>query len=397
VRHILNIGAWIFMAVLVAGCLLGEGEARASVYHYPDIEPSYAVRAGYRFADVEGSSRAAEYEDLDGAPYLGFKAVLFPFPSRVYFEIDAVGSQDYFADLGYAYGDRFVSRWVRKAVYHNLDDIKIDPAFGVNRRHRGEDFSVRTTTDNVYLRGKPLKFPLHVYVNVDRTEQDGIRQQRFFNGTFTRATEERDIDWMSDNVTVGVNSHLGPVEVDYSHSEKRFRPSGDDVMSETYGAATLPHNVFSETEGSTDTVMMHTSYTGRIVASVTLSRTERENTTSEAGASNTLRQGEVTIVPSEKATLVLKYRKKKSETDTPDTLPANYLGFSDYAAPTPVVRENISTTEDMYSGLGEVEPGQCRGLEYPGQHHQARDHAYAQVPPAPIPEGQSPLPPSGSR
>ncbi len=351
---------WIrpaLLAMLFCACFaMGARADEPSIYTFPEVEPSYAVKAGYRFVGLEGSERAIEYEHPEGAPYLGIKAVVFPLPHRIYLEIEGVGDRDYFADLGYAYGDKLVSRWVRRSIYHNLENIELvelSPIFAVDRRDGGEDYGVQTVLDDVYLRGKPLNFPFHIYATVERSEKRGTAQQRFLAGAgnFTRTSRERDIDWTSDVVTLGANSHLGVLEIDYAHSEKRFRPGGDDVMSDLYATGTYPHNVVSETEGSTDTVKVHTSYTGRVTASATFSRTHRENTTSDAEADYDMAQGELTIVPTERAMLALKYRRLIKDTTTPDTLPAQYLGFPAFTTATAVARENISTTEETYEGL----------------------------------------------
>jgi len=332
-----------------------------AVYEYPEIEPAYLVRGGYRFVGFEGSARAAEYQYLKSSPYLGVKAVLFPFPSRIHLEINAYNENDYFADLGYAYGDKVVARWIRETMYHNLDNIKLmefNPIFAVDRRDRGDDYGVRVDMDEFYFRGKPAEFPFHLYVRALRVEKEGTAQQRFIGGLndFTRISRSRDIDWNATEVTVGANSHLGPLEADYSHSEKRFKPGSNDVMSDTYSDGTYPHNVLSETEGSTDTLMVHTSYTGRLVASATLSRTQRENTTSGAEAEYVMGYGELAWTPAEKVSLALKYRKKMTDEETPNTLETNYLGFSVYSSPTVVDRDAMSTTENRYAAILNYRP-----------------------------------------
>jgi hypothetical protein len=82
-----------------------------------------------------------------------------------------------------------------------------------------------------------------------------------------------------------VNSHLGYVEAEVSHTEKRFDVGGDNVLKYNYAAApgreagVYLHNFVPELKSSTNTLKLHTNYTGQIVAAATLQRRTRKTGT----------------------------------------------------------------------------------------------------------------------
>ncbi|RMG70616.1 MAG: hypothetical protein D6710_07050, partial [Nitrospirae bacterium] len=86
----------------------------------------------------------------------------------------------------------------------------------------------------------------------------------------------------------GTNGHFGPLEIEYIHREKRFNPGGETVLYDNYpdyysGSTLLrpsdryQHNVLPDIKGHSNTLKLHTSYTGQIVASATASRDMTKN------------------------------------------------------------------------------------------------------------------------
>ena len=68
-------------------------------------------------------------------------------------------------------------------------------------------------------------------------DREGSVQQRFLReltGGLAKVSQSRDIDWNTKEDRVGANSHLGPLEVDFSHTEKKFEAIEDKVLSDTY-------------------------------------------------------------------------------------------------------------------------------------------------------------------
>jgi hypothetical protein len=177
------------------------------------------------------------------------------------------------------------------------------------------------------------------------------------------------MDWKTTDVTAGINGHLGPIEAEYSHSERRFKASDaidSDLFSRagfapppapaTRDAGTYPHSVVPELEGSTDTFKIHSMYTGRLVASATFSVSDDENETSSADVDSFLAAGEVVWTPVAKFTAAVRYRYEERDVDNPDTLPAGYLGFASYTAPLTGIRNSISTDISTLSLITRYRP-----------------------------------------
>lgn len=353
--------------------------AEEPVYTFPEIKPGITLYGGYRFVELNGSERAVEYEYLKDSVAGHGELIAYPFPHRIHLDVEYMNNKDYFLDLSYAYRDIVLSRVTNRTLFHNLDNfqlVDLDPGGvepfmdimspAVLMEDMGERYGTRSSVNCLFLRLKAPNYPLHFYVNGHHLQKEGDLQQRFLGGAgwfneAVRVSRKRDIEWNTFDVTVGANSHLGPVEVDVSHSEKRFEAESDRLFTESYtdagippgdvrAAGTFPHNLVPDLKGSTNTLKLHTSYTGKIVATATLSDTDRENTTSGAEADYFIGAGEIRWMPVTKLTFAFKYRHRKTDVNNPDVLPAGYLGFSSYTGPLTGIRQSISSEVDTLSG-----------------------------------------------
>jgi hypothetical protein len=351
----------VFVLVLAFG---SAALARNGVYKFPEIKPKYNVYGGYWFVDVRNSESAGEYEYLRNSVSLGGDVIAFPFPHRVHLKLDFLNNNDYFADFSYAYGDKVLSRWINRTLHHNLDNIGMT-AFSGYPVARGDspsdEYGIKSRMDTVFLRLKPLEYPFHVYIDSSFGDKKGSVQQRFQGGdgwwnSQQRVSQERDIQWNTQDITVGANSHLGPVEVDLSHSEKTFTSGGQSVMTHVYTGSppglsgTYPHNLIPDVEGSSNTLKIHTSYTGSVVASMTLSNAVRKNLDSGAKADYFLGAAEVRWTPLTKMSLVFKYRHRHADIDNPDSLTDAYYGLAAIQNTVTGIRPSISSSTDTVSG-----------------------------------------------
>lgn len=355
------------------------------VYIFPEIAPEVIVNGGYRFVGPSGSTQADEYEYLHNSVLFGGEIRTLFFPHRFHLDIDFRNEKDFEGDLSYAYKDNILLRGTSRAVFHNLENIRLidlDPsnsilAYGVDRKDIGKDYGVDARIDTMSLRLKPLEFAMHFFVEGRLVDRSGTMQQRYLGGAayhtippffgpgITRVSQKRDVDWKTKEYTVGANSHFGPVEVEYSHTEKRFSAGDDRFFRYAYNASTerlagtYSHNLVSDLKGSTDTVKLHTSYTGGLVAAATFSKTSRENEISRAKADYLIGAGDVTWVLSPQLAIFLKYRHKEADIDNSnvDTYgnscsPSNQTGNS-YKCD--IVR-SISSLTDTVSGMVRYRP-----------------------------------------
>ncbi|MBA4371322.1 MAG: hypothetical protein C0402_00500 [Thermodesulfovibrio sp.] len=316
-----------------------EAAPADEAYVFPSIAPEASFSAGYRHVDFSGSSRVDEYEYLKKSLAVAGEYRLFRFPHRFHLDISAKNSKDYFGDINYSYEDVVLFRGLFRGLYHNLDTLSLidlnpaTPSPGVLQRDTDLSYGVRWNMSNVFLRFKTHDFPFHVYFDGTSIIRKGSQQQRFLlgsggNSSIIRTSQAREIDWKTQNLVVGINSHLGPLELDISHGEKRFDSGNSNVFFDSYTAVTgtparaagiYPHNLIPDFKGSTNAVKLHTSYTGGLVASMTLSNYSSENQYSGAKADYLVGAGDIiwTLKPNLQA--YLKYRHKEVSIDNPES------------------------------------------------------------------------------
>ncbi|MBI5665561.1 MAG: MtrB/PioB family outer membrane beta-barrel protein [Nitrospirae bacterium] len=362
---------------------LGIAAEEQVEYKYPDIKPEARLSLGYRSIDVNGPEQAFEYEYLKDFPVLGGEYRMFKYPHRLHADLDLNSHKDYHADLSYAYGDLFLSRWVDNTVFHNLDNIELvnlDPSsatYRTDRRDEDKNYGVRTGMNNLMLRLKTPDFPAHAYFRAFHVDKSGESQQRSLLGSgyyndIERVTQERKIKWTTATYEVGANSHLGYAEVEVSHKEKRFDAKGDDVIFDSYGPSlyhmsggVFPHNQVPELRGSANAIKIHSNYNQRVVASATFSLKEKENTTSGAKADIFHASGFVKWTPLTRLSFFVRYFHTDTEADNAGT--ASITDINGIVTTYPgTVKPSISKTTDAISIIGRYrpEPGVTLRVKY---------------------------------
>jgi hypothetical protein len=319
--------------------LVLEEESDTETYQFPKIETDSEFHLGYQFIDIGRFREAAEYEYPKDSLLFGGKLNLATYPHRLHLDFEFGNTADYFGDGWYTYKDIFYIRAVNSTFFHNLSNLDLDPFYtgaGVDIRDRGETYDLKTGLDHYYIRGKVPGFPLHVYMDGRIVRKNGDLQQRSLLGgawfnDIARSSQRRTIDFLTTNVKVGINSHVGPIEIDYAHGEKRFEAGNDSVLYDAYGqsgfgpppgmrpAGVYPHDLIPNVESSSDTVKIHTSHTGKIVATATFQRTKNENQYSGAQSEYLIGSGGVTLMPMPKLSFFLEYRHKDTDIDNPNT------------------------------------------------------------------------------
>lgn len=350
-------------------------------YLFPVIGPDIDLTAGYSFIDLKGPSRTGEYEYLHYSPYLGGYGVYFYFPHRLNLDVEFKNRKDYYSDVSYSYKDLIFFRGISRSIFHNLDNITpvaFDPLTGspsTDIRDSGEVYGIRSGIHSLFLRFKTPDYPFHIYVDGRIVYREGIRQQMgllgsgYFND-ISISSKRREIDWRYHEITLGTNSHLGPLEVDLSHGESRFNVKGDNILFDRYSSAgfappllreagVYPRNLIPEIKGSSNTIKVHTAYTGSIVASGIFSKIEKENRESGARAEYIIGSGDVMWMPMPRLTFFIKYRHREKDMDIPSTVTISNMSdpFNSY---TYILRDAISSASNTMSVAIRYRP--IRGL-----------------------------------
>ena len=342
-------------------------------YKFPEIKPEVNLSLGYRFSGNSGLDRAFEYEDSKNFPAFSLDYVDFHYPHRTHFDTEFKTENDYMMDLRYAYKSTLNARLFRNAIYHNLEDIElidldssISPP-GIIINDENDKFWVRSGINQLNLKLKKADYPTtHAYINAFQFQQKGSRQQRSMAGSgyfnnIQRLSRTRNTDQITAKYEIGANSHLGPVEVDFSHVEKRFDVYNDDKLYDSYTATAsrpagiFPHNQLSELKSSSNKFRIHTNYAGRLVATASFAMKERENRASGASEDIFIGEGAVRWMPLLRLSLFLNYSHTDIDPDNPATASITDSTGSTTTYSTPV-KPSVATTTDTIALTAKYRP-----------------------------------------
>jgi predicted porin len=313
------------------------------VYEFPKITPSAHLHLGYRFVDLDGSSQVFEYEYLENSVTFGAEVRAFNYPHRFYLDFDFANKEDYFGDLRYAYGDLFLLRWLNNTYFHNLNNIRLydydplTPSPGIDIRDAGREYGITARENKFHILGSG-----------------------FFND-MQRASQGRGVDNKTRIYKIGANSHLGLIEIDFAHVEKRFDVDRDPVLEDDYTATgfrpagTYEHSRISELEGSGNALKVHSSYTGQWVASASFLQNERENNYSGAKSDVLIGAGSLTWNPMTSLLFALRYTHRDLDNENPESVSITNLADSattlSYS-----VKPPVSSNTDTLSLTGRYRP-----------------------------------------
>jgi hypothetical protein len=311
---------------------------------------------GYRNINQSGNTIAGEYEYLKSSGIGALDMEWDPLPHRFVLESYYLNNKDYFAEGDYAYKDIVVFNGYTRGMFHNLNhyilgpDDPTTPSPSFTDLNPGAVYSVENQMRRAFIRFKTPDFPFHLYADVWTIDREGTIQQRFlrgFSGGLNIVSQSRDIDWNTQVIRFGANSHLGPVEVDYSHMEKTFQSLTDNVLYDTVpGPNPVPHNLTPNLESSSDTVKIHTAYSGRLVADGTYTNGDKKNDYSGAKVQYWNAGGDLTYMPVTSVLFVLKYRHYDQDVTNPNTV----NNVTPTGLVTVNVRDSISSSRDVLSG-----------------------------------------------
>jgi hypothetical protein len=317
------------------------------------------IRVGGSFVQPEkNAGMAAKYDYLHSSGAGSVNIEWDPLPHRFVLDSYYLNQKDYFADMDYSWKDVIVFNFLLRGAFHNLHHLDIgedDPVTALpsfDDRDPSALYGVGTSISRSFLRFKAPDFPLHVYAEARQIDREGTVQQRFLdvNNLFppAKVSDSRMLDTHGTEVTVGANSHLGPVELDYNHTQRKVEEKGDKVLSDPYliGTNEFSHNKIPELSASADSIKLHTSFTGRLVAAATYVNGDKKNKDSEAKADYSMAAGDVTWIPLNDLAVFVKYRHYEQDLDNPDTVITTIAaGQTTYH-----VRDSLSTTRDVITG-----------------------------------------------
>lgn len=314
-----------------------EGTVEKKAYKFPVIKPEYDLELGYTFSDFRNSPTAGRYVYHKKSTLVGLDIKSFNFPSRLHIEADRINSRDFFGDIRFALGDTLLFRWVGVGLYKNLERVTPTSA-GYTMEDEGEAYGMQISRDMGTIRLKAADFPAHLYFKYWLYTRDGYVQQRYLRGSgyydnLEIVTASRHIDTKAEEYRFGGNTHMGYMELQYEHNDGTYDPKSEQLSFANYttssfrSAGLWPHHQQSEFRHSNDTFQMHTTYTGKLVGSASISQKRYDNDSSGAESQYIVGATSFTWMPVTSTTFFLKYKYTRIDNDTPEsTVITDYTG-----------------------------------------------------------------------
>ncbi len=361
------------------------------------------VAAGYRFVDTDKNpNRAAEYSYLNDSPTFNILVKKFDTNRKFSLVGDYLGHKDFnFAGSLDTYLFRLQLRSER--MYHNLDHIPYlpDPAgredvpaavIDYNDMNPGKGYGRQITISEVKLRGKVPQYPAHINLSYWRLEKKGDMQQRFVDegGCYSTIgchmqSGTRKINQVTEEITAGIDAHLGPVDIAFLQTLREFREKGNnpndyfqqhspEIGATLYReAGNYDHDVAPDSRLVESTFKINLPPSGGFVSSASYTIGKRENNDSNvSGLSSDDPEtdyqklaADVTYTPGEKWTVNFRYRMLELDSDNParqtsgwsTTVPPGpggfVLGLFGSTAP---VRQSIDIDRNNYAATVSYRP-----------------------------------------
>ncbi|HWR73140.1 MAG TPA: hypothetical protein VN604_08210 [Nitrospirota bacterium] len=354
-------------ALIYLFALLLSTIAAAHLYAAEPAEPTEALETPFE-ADLrlgfgavrtdKNAVKAAQYQYLHSSGAGSLVMEWDPLPHRFVLDSHYLNSKDYFADMDYSWRDVVVVNILTRGIFRNMEHLSFgadDPATGFpsfTDRDPGDVYGLQTRISKGFFRFKLPDFPLHVFAEVRHLDRKGTFQQRFLHANYrfppAKISESRTYETEGIEVSAGMNSHLGPVEIEYVHSQKELDVTGEKVLTDAFsnGVPGHRHNLVPDLESSADTIKLHTSLTGRLVAGATYTSGDKKNKDSDSKAEYSMTAGDVTLIPINNLALFLKYRHYETENKNPDTVIATTM----LGPVTNNVRDSLTVERDTITG-----------------------------------------------
>ena len=334
---------------------------------------------GYNFVVHDGfGDRALEYGFLHSSRSGGLFYRHLKKDTNLELEGFFLNENDYHGDLLLDYRGDYRLHLRTESLFHNLDrEILFAPAFQLffqtpveylARQDPPAEYGVSFVQESADFRYRLHNYPLHVNLGYWRHLKEGTIQQRFADTSFegtpnTVYAVARGVDRRTQEGRLGVDAHLGPLDVIYDFRVRTFKDriptpvANFGVRPETAGGL-RQHNEDPDSRFISHTVKLHTSLSGGLVASGAYSIEERENL-SRLSDTRGIRHatvhlqnaaGDLVYTPGKEYTAALKYRRQ--ELDNGNRGPLTSLHFVNFEQPRPPV----DSTRDLVSATFSYRP-----------------------------------------
>lgn len=371
--------ALFFSGILFADMADIEMEEEVAVYKEKELK----AYSGYRLLNIDGyAGKVLEYDYPHSSMTGGIDYSYYTPLLKLYLEGLLLNRKDYSLELDGRYRDLAWMKIFSDSIFHNLDHYDIglpssDRTIRIEERNPGDNYGIQYRDSNASVKFKMPDYPAHLILEGRILDREGRSQQRFVNENCATRCHKlsygRDTDWRTEEFNIGIDGHLGPVELAYIHNSKNFKDK-NDVPTFLYGpsfgnrpAGTFEHNKNSDLSSFSNIFKIHTSNTGRIVASGTYTIGKRENDTSGGNVDYKAGAGDFTWVPSSNFTVVVKFRHLDLNVDNPETI--TVMSKEGTFSQTFPVRPSISSRKNTANMILTWRP--LKGVSLRGEYERA--------------------------
>jgi len=333
---------------------------------------------GYNFVVRDGfGGRALEYGFLRSSRSGGLFYRHLEKDTNLELEGFFLNEHDYHGNLLLDYRGDYRLHLRTESLFHNLDrELLFTDEFNVGtslytprQLDSSADYGVSFVQESADFRYRLHNYPLHVNLGYWRHLKEGTIQQRFADASFdgtpnTLYAVTRGVDRQTQEGRLGMDAHLGPVDVIYDLRVRTFKdrlptPVASFVSRPETAGGFLQHNEDPDSRFISHTVKLHTSLSGGLVGSGSYSVEERENL-SRLSDTRGIRHatvhlqnaaGDFVYTPSKEYTAALKYRRQ--ELDNGNRGPIASINFVNLVQPKPPV----DSTKDLVSATLSYRPG----------------------------------------
>ncbi|RNC69072.1 MAG: hypothetical protein ED859_08725 [Desulfuromonadales bacterium] len=313
--------------------------------------------AGYRFVSTNDyGGRAAEYTYLHSSFAGGAQFMHLGEDLKLSVDGTYLNTEDYSASLAFDYAGYYRLNLRTESLFHNLDHLT-SPL--IVDQSPSEHYGITTRQDSATFRYKLHDYPVHLNLSHWLIARNGDAQLRFADSPYANIlSRTRQVDGTSSEDAVGLDAHLGPVNLVYSFLIRQF---DDRNATPAYPFVSGPtqHAEDPESRYYAHTVKLYTSLSGGLTGAASYSYGRRENrsaltTVSGADATrDTLNNaaGDVTFTPCALFSTALKFRHQEINRESPASLVSPF--FADPVIP---VRPAIDSQQDIISATLSFRP-----------------------------------------
>jgi hypothetical protein len=405
----LHYGILIFVLLI-----LSPGFGLADLDDLPPVEDDnkvLEVSTGYRWVSTDDRpDRAAEYSFLEDSPTFNLIYKQDFGDREVSLVGDFVNYNDYYIEGHFDYKALFRLNARSERMFHNLDhvpyqddpearalaettlvnvfdisdpdnpvpapDLDVTDAF-YSDHNPGVGYGRRITIDEIKLRAKLPTYPAHINLSYWRMEKKGKEQLRFVDENCASAchmqSRTRKIDRVTEEFQIGLDAHLGPVDIAFLQTLRKFREKeslpADDFDTHTLRFLGPPrellHDETPDSRLTESTFIINLPQSGGFVSSASYTIGKRENESDlktvrpvDAETDYQKLTADITYTPGEHWTFSFRYRMLDLDNDVPAiqtsdgvVSPDNPFSFSGIP-----VRESVDIDRNNYAAFISYRP-----------------------------------------